>query len=272
MICYCDCRYLIFMVIVMPTFGFTSLRALFLSGATGDVPWECIFPTDSGAFFTNYVITASMAGCGMELIRLAELLWYAILVSFSRSKAELPFIQSTLAKCEFQFGEHYARTMMILCMVVTYSIACPLITPFGLFYFIMKHFVDRYNLIYAYKPTKISKNIYKTVINYFALSTVILQFFLMVVIAIRTESFSEFKLNLSSKSTVSCLLFFLSVNVYSSSLWSETCKKLNPVEFVEGMNIEETEVNQSGKLYAPVMLMINENKQSVHKTEEETTT
>ena len=93
----------------------------------------------------------------------------------------------------------------------------------------------------------------------------------MVVIAIRTESFSEFKLNLSSKSTVSCLLFFLSVNVYSSSLWSETCKKLNPVEYVEGIHLEETDEVKSAKIYAPVMLMNDENHQAVQKTEDEAT-
>ena len=71
------------MVIVMPTFGFTSFSAVILSGIKGDIRWECIFPSDSGSFFVNYVITASLAGCGMELIRLPELLWYAILVCFS---------------------------------------------------------------------------------------------------------------------------------------------------------------------------------------------
>ena len=255
-----------FMVIVMPTFGFTSFEALFKSGANGEVPWECIFPTDSGAFFVNYIITAGLAGCGMELIRLPEILWYAILVCFSRSKAELPFIQSTLAKCEFQFGEQYARTMMLLCMVITYSIACPLITPFGLLYFMIKHCVDRHNLIYAYKPTKISKKIHKTVINFFVLSTVILQFFMMMLIAIRTESFAQFKLNLSSKSTVSVFLFFISVNVYSASLWSETCKKLNPVEFVEGVYIKEKD--ESFKIYAPEMLMSEEQKELIQRKKE----
>ena len=256
------------MVIVMPTFGFTSFRAVILSGVNGEIPWECIFPSDSGAFFVNYVITASLAGCGMELIRLPELLWYAILVCISRSKAELPFIQSTLAKCEFQFGEQYARTMMLLCMVITYSIACPLITPFGLLYFVIKHLVDRYNLIYAYKPTKISKKIHKTVINFFVLSTVILQFFMMILIAIRTKSFAQFQLNLSSKSSVSCLLFFLSVNVYSSALWSETCKKLNPIEHVEAVYIEAKEDDTNIKMYSPEMLMSEEQKLKLQRKRE----
>ena len=45
-----------------------------------------------------------------------------------------------------RFGEHYARMMLIFAMVVMFSISCPLITPFGCLYFIMKHFVDKYNI------------------------------------------------------------------------------------------------------------------------------
>ena len=249
----------------MPTFGFTSLRTMLQDGAVGNVPWKCIFPTDSGAFFVNYVITAGLIGCGMELIRLPEILWYTIIVCRSKSKAELPFIQSTLAKFEFQYGEHYARSMMLLCMIVTYSVACPLITPFGLLYFVVKHCVDRYNLINIYKLTKVSKNIHKTVINFFVLSTVMLQFFLMTLIAIRTETFAQFKLDLSSKSTVSCLFFFLSVNVYSSSMWAETCKKLNPVEFVERTYIQEKDDTRGTKIYAPVMIMTDDQRKELER-------
>jgi hypothetical protein len=40
---------------------------------------------------------------------------------------------------EFRFGEQYARMMLLFAMVVMYSIPCPLITPFGCLYFILKH-------------------------------------------------------------------------------------------------------------------------------------
>merc|ERR1712136_619670 len=89
-----------------------------------------------------------------------------------------------------------------------------------------------------------------------------IQFFLMTLIAIRTESFAQFKLNLSSKSTVSCLLFFLSVNVYSASLWAETCKKLNPVEFVERTYYQTEDDTRDTQIYAPEMLMNDEQKQN----------
>ena len=96
------------MVIMLPTFGFTSafavLKTVLSDNSTEHIEWECIFLPDSGAFFVNYLITAAMVGCGMELLRLPELLWYTIQLCWSRSKAETPYIRSTLAVYEFRFG------------------------------------------------------------------------------------------------------------------------------------------------------------------------
>ncbi len=39
-----------------------------------------MFLPDSGAFFVNYIITAALAGAGLELIRFPELIIYTIKV------------------------------------------------------------------------------------------------------------------------------------------------------------------------------------------------
>ena len=56
---------------------------------------------------------------GLELLRLPELLWYAINVCCSRSKAEAIHIRNSI-KYEFMFGEHYARYMMIFSMTIMF--------------------------------------------------------------------------------------------------------------------------------------------------------
>lgn len=62
--------YLLFMVVILPTFGFTSAQAYIeFIFKNNNLNWECIFLPDSGAFFVNYVITAAMIGSGLELIR-----------------------------------------------------------------------------------------------------------------------------------------------------------------------------------------------------------
>lgn len=77
-----------------------------------------------------------------------------------------------------------------------YSVSCPLITPFGksdifllievndnismfidigLVYVLLKHFVDRYNIFFAYAPSRINKNIHISAINFVMIAFLILQ-------------------------------------------------------------------------------------------------
>ena len=249
------------MVIMLPTFGFTSmltvLKDVFGSNSTEPIEWKCIFLPDSGAFFVNYMITAAMVGCGMELIRLPELLWYMMQMCWSRSKAEAPYIRSTLAVYEFRFGEQYARMMMLFCMNMLYSITCPLITPFGFLYFVIKHYVDRHNLMYAYKPSKINKKVHATAINFVILSTVLLQFFMMIFCIIRTGSWKD----LTTRTYVSIILFLLATNIYFAQLWADTCKKCSPIDYVESLMIrEDLGDKENPNIYLPFTLMDDDEK------------
>ena len=101
--------YLLFMVIFLPTFGFTTAQAsiefLWNTNKNDTYRWECIFLPDSGAFFVNYVTTAALVGAGLELIRFPDLFWYFIQICWSRSRAENPAIQRNI-RYEFRFGEY----------------------------------------------------------------------------------------------------------------------------------------------------------------------
>ncbi|TNM95471.1 hypothetical protein fugu_016554 [Takifugu bimaculatus] len=137
---------LIFMVIILPSLGLNQV--------------QCVFLPDNGAFFVNYVITSSLIGTSMELLRIPALSVYTLRLCFAKSQAERIHIKRSQAY-EFQFGLEYAWTMCIFAVSVTYSITCPIITPFGLLYVILKHMVDRYNMYYAYVPTKLSQRIHR---------------------------------------------------------------------------------------------------------------
>merc|ERR1719450_1628981 len=106
---------------------------------------------------------------------------------WSRSRAESTHIQNSI-KYEFMFGEHYARDMMLFCMTMMFSISCPLITPMGTLYFVSRHFVDRHNLMYVYKRSKINQKVHETAIGYVVFSTLILQFVMVVFIVVRSTS------------------------------------------------------------------------------------
>mgnify|MGYP002053484204 CR=1 FL=1 len=61
--------FLLFMVLILPSIGLTTVRALVESVIKSNDPdnvvkfnWECIFLPDNGAFFINYVTTSALVG------------------------------------------------------------------------------------------------------------------------------------------------------------------------------------------------------------------
>ncbi|KAI5736401.1 hypothetical protein M8J76_002862 [Diaphorina citri] len=168
--------FLLFMVLILPSLGLTSIQAFieFLPSQTETYRWECLFLPDKGAFFVNYVITSSFIGTSLELIRFPELFMYAVRISVARSEAETASVRKQIL-WEFPFGVQYAWMLLIFALTTVYSLSCPLITPFGLLYLCLKHLVDRYNIYYAYGPSKISQQIHGTAINCVIASVVMLQ-------------------------------------------------------------------------------------------------
>ncbi|XP_070296123.1 LOW QUALITY PROTEIN: CSC1-like protein 2, partial [Salvelinus sp. IW2-2015] len=131
--CY---TFLIFMVLLLPSLGLSSLdvffRWLFDKRFLADaaVRFECVFLPDNGAFFVNYVIASAFIGNAMDLLRIPGLLMYMTRLCLARSAAERRNVKRHQAY-EFQFGAAYAWMMCVFTVVMTYSITCPIIVPFG---------------------------------------------------------------------------------------------------------------------------------------------
>uniref|UniRef100_A0A8C8CG44 Transmembrane protein 63C n=1 Tax=Oncorhynchus tshawytscha TaxID=74940 RepID=A0A8C8CG44_ONCTS len=172
---------LVFMVIILPSLGLSSLDLFFrwLFDVNfledKDVKLECVFLPDNGAFFVNYVITSSLIGTAMELLRIPALMVYALRLCLAKPGAERIHSQAY----EFQFGLEYAWTMCIYAVSMTYSITCPIIMPFGLLYLILKHMVDRYNIYYAYVPTNLNQRIHTAAISQVIVAPILCMFWLL---------------------------------------------------------------------------------------------
>jgi len=255
--------YLWVMVLIFPTFGFTTglalLENLLGPGANstdpdphGVIRWECIFLPDSGAFFVNYVITAAFIGSGLELIRFPELFWYALQVCISRSEAESRAIQRAVTY-EFRFGEQYARMLLLFAMVIMYSISCPLITPFGLMYFILKHFVDKHNLAFVYAPSKINKSVHRSAINFVIFCVTLLQVFMASFSFIRSINVSVG--DLTTRTKLSLVLLFLSIMIFSAQIWSDFCKKMSPIKYADVLYTEDDVEDEHEQKYIPDVLL-----------------
>lgn len=247
--------YLLVMVVIFPTFGFTTAEAYLkwafqnqFMNSTETFQWECIFLPDSGAFFVNYVITSALIGCGLELMRIPELLWYLIQACLSKSKAETPAIRRAVTY-EFMYGEQYARLLLMFALVTMFSISCPLITPFGCIYFGLKHFVDRHNLAFVYAPSKINKKVHVSAINFVILSVGLLQFFMVAFTILRSGEFS----NLTYLSKYTLALFVITINIFSAQVWAATCKKLSPIKYVDVLYNEDMDENYKAE-YLPDVL------------------
>ncbi|XP_039595045.1 CSC1-like protein 2 isoform X1 [Polypterus senegalus] len=185
--CY---TFLIFMVLLLPSLGLSSLDVFFRwlfdkkFLAEAKIRFECVFLPDNGAFFVNYVIASAFIGNAMDLLRIPGLLMYMIRLCLARSAAERNVKRHQAY--EFQFGAAYAWMMCVFTVVMTYSITCPIIVPFGLMYMLLKHLVDRYNLYYAYLPAKLDKKIHSSAVNQVVAAPILCLFWLLFFSTVRT--------------------------------------------------------------------------------------
>uniref|UniRef100_A0A6I8R1V5 Transmembrane protein 63C n=1 Tax=Xenopus tropicalis TaxID=8364 RepID=A0A6I8R1V5_XENTR len=215
--------FLVFMVIVLPSLGLTSLNLFFrwlfdihfLDEA--NIKFQCVFLPNNGAFFVNYVITASLIGTAMELLRFPGLTVYAARLCLARTEPDRLHVKRNQAY-EFQFGLEYAWTTCVFSVVMAYSITCPVIVPFGLIYMLLKHMTDRYNIYYAYIPTKLSPGLHKAAAYQMLAAPVLCIFWLLFFSVLRLGSTHPVTLF-----TFAVLLFCLLFSTFGLCL-----KKLQP--------------------------------------------
>uniref|UniRef100_A0A8C5HXH1 CSC1-like protein 2 n=1 Tax=Gouania willdenowi TaxID=441366 RepID=A0A8C5HXH1_GOUWI len=192
--CY---TFLIFMVLLLPSLGLSSLDVFFRwlfdrrFLADAKVRFECVFLPDNGAFFVNYVIASAFIGNAMDLLRIPGLLMYMIRLCLARSASERRNVKRHQAY-EFQFGSAYAWMMCVFTVVMTYSITCPIIVPFGLMYMLLKHLADRYNMYYAYLPSKLDKKIHSGAVNQVVAAPILCLFWLLFFSTVRSAATSMF--------------------------------------------------------------------------------
>ncbi|XP_014717853.1 CSC1-like protein 1 [Equus asinus] len=161
--------FLIFMVLILPSLGLTSLDFFFRwlfdkTFSEASVRLECVFLPDQGAFFVNYVIASAFIGGGMELLRLPGLILYTFRMIMAKTAADRRNVKQNQA-FQYEFGAMYAWMLCIFTVIMAYSITCPIIAPFGLIYILLKHMVDRHNLYFAYLPAKLEKRIHFAAVN-----------------------------------------------------------------------------------------------------------
>ncbi|XP_013362505.1 PREDICTED: CSC1-like protein 1 [Chinchilla lanigera] len=197
--------FLIFMVLILPSLGLTSLDFFFRwlfdnTSSDGSIRLECVFLPDQGAFFVNYVIASAFIGNGMELLRLPGLIVYTFRMVMARTAADRKNVKQNQAY-QYEFGVMYAWMLCIFTVIMAYSITCPIITPFGLIYILLKHMVDRHNLYFAFLPAKLEKRLHFAAVNRALAAPILCLFWLFF--------FSFLRLGLKAPATLFTILVVL---------------------------------------------------------------
>jgi len=243
--------FLVLMVIVLPTFGLTTGMAYFahlVHDEDKKLSWECVFLPDSGGFFVNYVITSALLGSSLELIRFPSMFNYVRQSCMSRTEAESTAIQKAITS-EFRFGEKYARLLLVFAMVMVYSMSCPLITPFGFLYFLLKHFADRHNLIFVYARSKISRKVHATAIHFVIMSVAMLQVLMVAFCIVRNADHKISK----ARTKYAVFLFVITTNIFTAQTFSSFCRKISAIKFLDVLFMESAE-DEVFQEYTPSVL------------------
>ncbi|CAF1480324.1 unnamed protein product [Rotaria sp. Silwood1] len=189
--------FLLMMILILPSLGLTSiegfLRWVFQSDEnvthSGRIRWMCVFLPDNGAFFVNYIITSTFIGAAIELLRLPDLISYIYIIATAKSTAERNVIRHAL-QFPFRFGVQYAWTGAVFSVILAYSIICPLITPIGLIYMLIKRAVDKYNLVFVYDTEIADKSVHRLAGNFIIVALIIQQLILLFFVLVRSETFT----------------------------------------------------------------------------------
>ncbi|KAM9612623.1 CSC1-like protein 1 isoform 1-T1 [Trichechus inunguis] len=236
--------FLIFMVLILPSLGLTSLDLFFRwlfdkTFSEASVRLECVFLPDQGAFFVNYVIASAFIGNGMEMLRLPGLILYTFRMIMAKTAADRRNVKQNQA-FEYEFGAMYAWMLCVFTVIVAYSITCPIIAPFGLIYILLKHMVDRHNLYFAYLPTKLEKKIHFTAVNQALAAPILCLFWLFF--------FSFLRLGLKAPTTLFTLLVLLLTILVCLAYTCFGCfKHLSPLNY----KTEESASDKGSEAEAP---------------------
>lgn len=143
--------YYILSIFFVPTLYLMSIDGVikhFRDPSTLILTLQNMFIPGQGAFFINFIIHCALIKNFIDLCRLDEVFFYFI--SWFKSVTPKEKLEAAEAPY-FAFSYEYSFLLTILCIVLNFSLFSPFIMLFGLAYFIIKHFFDRYNIYLIHK-------------------------------------------------------------------------------------------------------------------------
>ena len=154
---------------ILPMLGMQTLHILYQYLVSEDNQhWQSVIfagINSTGFVFTQVVINHCFVTNGMDLLQHSKY----IKAAFRAAVVKLPEDKVRAFEAEeFPFGSSYAETTGVFTIVAAYSVAYPLILPFGLLYFVLRLSIQKYNILCFYVVTydaygRIAKHVMTTV-------------------------------------------------------------------------------------------------------------
>jgi hypothetical protein len=131
---------------------------------------------NSSTFFLKYIISCTFLSSCLLIFDVGHQVYNLIikggLCSKKRTEEQLreKKVQHSLSAYKdvwyFDMGSHIAFTVTVYLVVLMFSQVSPIITPFGVAFFGIKYFIDKYNIIYVYPSEYVGEGrLYKRVVS-----------------------------------------------------------------------------------------------------------
>ena len=145
----------VFMVIncfFIPTFGVLSwfklkecIRYLLVTHWDMDISEGFI---RNSYFFLRYAIQVTFISNGIQLLALPQFFVKKMRVLLASSDYEKFY--ASMIKKYFDYGYNYSFSITVFILIICFSNTIPLITHFGVLFFFIKYYIDKYNLLFLY--------------------------------------------------------------------------------------------------------------------------
>eukprot|EP00697_Spironema_sp_BW2_P003159 gnl/Spiro4/14227_TR7649_c0_g1_i1.p1 gnl/Spiro4/14227_TR7649_c0_g1~~gnl/Spiro4/14227_TR7649_c0_g1_i1.p1 ORF type:complete len:772 (+),score=193.42 gnl/Spiro4/14227_TR7649_c0_g1_i1:61-2316(+) len=100
--------------------------------------------SNSGPFFILFVLQTALVSTAFQLLRLPDFFWRKYYEFHAVTDREIE--EAKNLPSHFDYSSNYPEIMCIFTIILIYSVAVPLILPFGILYFMLKHNIDKYNM------------------------------------------------------------------------------------------------------------------------------
>jgi len=141
--------YLIFYLFLFPLMGLQFVQLVYLF-VNEEEDWRLELARNvsiSGLFFTVFLVNQSFLKNGFDLLNLGKYLKSKAKALIATTDEEKAF---AFQADQFKFDEQLAISLSTFIIVLSFSVVYPLILVPGLFFFVLRFYVHKYNLLYVY--------------------------------------------------------------------------------------------------------------------------